>query len=466
MSRSSVVPFVSAGMLAPKKRDHLLARRQLYLNYGALSLATKLNLAGHDTVLVHGEHRSPTEILETLRAADKFPSKYPLMLSIPSYYALPWAREFCKLAKSAYPDSKIVVGGRWVVGPDPEWFQTMVPEADQVVLGLGEPIIESLLTSDASVHQRSIAPTPSYTLDHLLVEGHAAYQPSIEASRGCGMGCQFCEERDIPLERLRPPEAIARSMALVQEQYGGSEIHPYMQASLFAPNRSWADRLAEETAKQGRLGINWRTETRVDTLRPGAVASLASAGLKVVDLGLETASPTQILAMNKSKRPDQYLKSASELLSSCRDNGVMVKVNVLLYAGETEQTLAETRAWLDNHAESIRGVSVGPVIAYGPPRTAGILLDEWAEHGARPVDPRSAFESGITTMHLSRDFDAASAERISLELSRRYMDADAYFDLKGFSYYPRGYTRAQFDQDTHSSDPVTLPFEIAPRTAA
>ena len=259
------------------------------------------------------------------------------MLSIPSYYALPWAQEFCRLVKGRDPDCKIVVGGRWVVGPDPEWFRRIVPEADHLVTGLGESLIESLLSGHVTVQQRLADPTPDYTLDHRIVLGYTAYQPSIEASRGCGMGCQFCEERDIPLERLRSPNAIAQSMPLIQQQYRGYEVHPYMQASLFAPNRRWADQLAEETAKQGRVRIKWRAETRVDAMRPGSVAALAEAGLKVIDVGLETASPTQIIAMNKSKRPDHYLNSASELLAACHKNGVMVKVNILLYAGETDK---------------------------------------------------------------------------------------------------------------------------------
>lgn len=460
MHRSNTVAFVSAGMLAPKKRDHALARRQLYLNYGALSLATKLSLAGHDAILMHGEHQSPVESLEALLVAGQLPSRYPLMLSIPSYYALPWAQEFCKLVKKKDPDCKIVVGGRWVVGPDPDWFRILVPETDQLVPGLAEPIIESLLNDFAPNQPRLAVPTPDYTLDHLLIVGQTAYQPSIEASRGCGMGCTFCEERDIPLERLRSPDAIAQSMSLIQQQYGDGEIHPYMQASLFAPNRHWAERLADRTATQGGKSIQWRTETRVDAMKPGTVAALAAAGLKVIDLGLETASPKQILAMNKSKYPDHYLASASELLSACHNNGVMVKVNILLYAGETEQTLAETKAWLDEHATRIRGVSVGPVIAYGPPRTADVLLKRWATQGARPVDNHSAIETGITNIHLSPDFDATSAELISLDLSRRYMNANAYFDLKSFSYYPRGYTREQFDQDIRHSDASMLPFSI------
>jgi hypothetical protein len=56
------------------------------------------------------------------------------------------------------------------------------------------------------------------------------------------------------------------------------------------------------------------------------------------------------------------------------------------------------------------------------------------------------------------------AEAASLELSRRYMDADAYFNLKSFSYYARTYTRADFDHDVAASDKSQLPFRVAPET--
>ena len=456
MQTSGVVTFVSAGLLSPKKRDHALARRQLYLNYGALSLATTLQLADYDAVLVHGEHRAPAEVFADLQASGRFPSRYPLMLSIPSFYALPWAQVFCHLVKAAYPDCRIVVGGRWVVGPDMAWFRTKLPEADVLAPGLGEIYIQKLLT-EQPVLNRVAVPTPGFTLNHLLLEGHLRYQPSVEASRGCGMGCNFCEERDIPLEKLRQASAMVNSLALVQEQYGGAEIHPYLQSSMFTPNARWAAAMAEEMRRQG-LAIQWRTETRVDAMTPETLASLAAAGLKVIDLGLETASPTQILAMEKSDKPDRYLRKAEDLLAACQANGVKAKVNVLLFAGETEATLNETRDFLDSNASAIAGVSVGPVIAYGPPKTAGSLIEGWAKLGARPVDPQSAVLTGISTMHLSGDFDAPGAEAACLKLSRRYMDADAYFALKGFSYYPRDYTQSNFDDDVRASDPDRLPF--------
>lgn len=461
MKRSNKIVFVSAGMLSPKRRDHMLARRQLYLNYGALSLATILDSTGTETLLVHGEHSKPADVLAMLRDKGVFPSLLPVMLSIPSFYALPWAQTFCQLVRGVDPDARIIVGGRWVVGPDPDWLHAKLPEADLLIPGLAEPVIASLLTSAPDL-RRLPAPTPAFVLNHPLVSGFERYQPSIEASRGCGMGCTFCEERDIRLEKLRTPEQIARALAAVASQYGGSEIRPYFQSSMFAPNVNWGTGLANAVRALG-LNVPWRTESRVDALTPETIVCLAEAGMKVLDLGLETASPTQILNMRKSRHPDRYLERASTLLRACGDHGVAAKVNVLLYAGETARTFDETRSFLDDHKDSIAGVSVGPVVAYGPPTTADILLREWSRSGAEPVDPRSSSDTGISMIHLSHDFDAKSVEAASLELSRRYMDADAYFDLKSFSYYPRDYTRADFDRDVAASETSQLPFRVSTR---
>ena len=448
--------FVSAGMLSPKKRDHMLARRQLYLNYGALSLATILNDQGFKTLLVHGEYREPSELLDALVQDGTLPSSLPVMLSIPSFYALGWAQRFCRLVRLVDPRAKIIVGGRWVVGPDPGWLRKKLPEADLLIPGLAEPVITSLLTATPIVRRLS-APTPQFVLNHRLVSGFERYQPSIEASRGCGMGCSFCEERDIPLEKLLPAEQMAAALAMIAGQYGTSDVRPYLQSSMFAPNLNWSTVLVRAVRSRG-LDIKWRTESRVDALTPETIACLAEAGMKVLDLGLETASPTQILSMRKSAHPDRYLQRASKLLRACGHNGVAAKVNVLLYAGETVKTLTETCSFLDEHSEHIAGVSVGPVVAYGPPKTANTRLNEWSGSGCVAVDSRSTDETGITHVHLSREIDAESAELASLDISRRYMNADAYYRLKSFSYYPRDYTRHDFDRDVDASDESRLPF--------
>ena len=383
---------------------------------------------------------------------------------MPSTYALPWAQVFSRKLKDRFPNARIVVGGRWETNPDPEWLRRKLPEADDVVCGLGETQIDGLVGAAGSGYRARAA--AQVLLDHRLVQGFQAFQPSIEASRGCGMGCAFCEERAIPLTKLKPAAQLADHMQEVAAQYDGETIHPYLQSSFFVPTPRWAEALREEVATRG-LTTLWRTETRVDAMRPATVAHLAAkAGLQILDLGLETASPRQILAMQKSRKPDQYLRLASDLLNACRANGVWVKVNVLMYAGETAETFAETRAWLDEHSGAIKGVSVGPVLVYGPPKQAGPLLAEMAKQGARPVDPDQAEAEGISQLHLSSAFDAEAARPLRWKLSRRHMTADDYYDLKAFSYYPRSYDRSDFDADVAETNRDLLPFGFEPRTAS
>ena len=248
-------------------------------------------------------------------------------------------------------------------------------------------------------------------------------------------------------------------MQFALKQYDGGDIHPYFQSSLFLPSPRWASSLREE-AERRNLNIQWRCETRADAMLPETVEHLAAAGLKVIDLGLEAASPRQILAMGKSKNVDRYLRSASNLLAACKANGIWVKANVLLYAGETAQTIDETRAWLDQHSDAIKGVSVGPVVVFGPPRHSRPMLEELTRSGARAVEETASEQRGITSIHLSHEIDCDAAETIALDLSKRYMDEDAYFDLKAFSYYPRQYRRADFDSDVLASDAKSLPFRL------
>ena len=152
-------------------------------------------------------------------------------------------------------------------------------------------------------------------------------------------GLHFCQERDVPLQKLKAPERIADELRQLAGDYGDHGIHPYFQSSFFLPNPRWAQALAEQVQRCDAR-ILWRCESRVDGIKPEIVPSLAAAGMKVIDLGLESAAPEQILAMNKARDPARYLGAASKLLQACARYGIWVKVNVMLYAGETAHTLS------------------------------------------------------------------------------------------------------------------------------
>ncbi len=285
MRSNNSVTFVSAGLEKPKKRDNILARRQQYLNYGALTLATILDVKGYSVKLYHGGHAPPDFFARKLFKDGRLGSCYPLMLSMQSYYALSWVKIFTESIKKISPSTRIVMGGRWVVGPDPIWLKEQLPFVDEIIDGLAEDKIVRIVENENSGYiPISNSSAVEFVLNHRLIDNFNDFQPNVEASRGCGMGCDFCEERDIPLTPLKRPDLLARQLQDVALQYEDNSVRPYVQSSFFAPNKKWSEDflLASSNNKEK---VQWRCETRADSIKPGSVSALAEGGLKAIDLG-------------------------------------------------------------------------------------------------------------------------------------------------------------------------------------
>jgi radical SAM superfamily enzyme YgiQ (UPF0313 family) len=460
------VVCVSAGMLRPKKTDTPLARLHHYLNYGLLGLATVLSERGYRVSMLHGEFDEPGAVVSRLSEDRRLETKYPLLLSIPSSFALPWASQFAAKAKALAPDLRIIVGGRWVTATDGAWIRRQIPQADLVVYGLAETRIERLLDvrrwsnvpmTDKYVLGRGPETSEIPSLDFALVDDFERYQPCVEVSRGCGMGCSFCAESSIALTPARSPKAVAEALFQVSATYGGGEIRPYFQASFFRPSTPWIGALRDELGKHGRA-FRWRAESRVDALSPEQIGGLADAGLSVLDLGLESASPRQLARMKKTPNPSAYLRRASALLSACAEHGIWTKVNILLFPGETNRTLYETRKWLERHRDYIKGLSVGPMIVFRYGAQSNDYLREVEGLGASPVRSGDLDRIGYAHLHLSDEISHKRAIADSLELSREFMSSGDYFDLKSFSYFPRSFSRQDFEQLISSIDGSLLPF--------
>ena len=149
--------------------------------------------------------------------------------------------------------------------------------------------------------------------------------------------------------------------------------------------------------------------------------------------------------MGKSTYPAKYLERASQILKLAYEVGIDVKVNILLYAGETSRTIDETVTWLDIHRKYITGVSVGPVIAFGWEKKKKEFVTSLEALGARICNSNDIV--GVTQIDLSSQISGKESLKISKQISQEFMTHEEYFKLKSFSYFSRDYTFSDFEDD-------------------
>lgn len=432
------VLFISAGQQRTKKGKSVSNNKNMYLNYGLLSLATVISNAGYHPVVAHGNFTAPDRFIDELAESGLLKTRHPLYISIPSFYALSWVNEFTSLLKSKMSNI-IYVGGRWVIDDQPEALHKELPYVDHIITGLGENKILKTLTGMDDINNYDYI-----ALDYSLLKDRHLYQPSIEVSRGCGKKCAFCQEKNEPLTTLKNPSLLIKEYQDLIINDDLRIMTPYFEASMFKPTEKWLEDLINARHETQQL-FSWRAESRVDSLTDRLIHMLAQAGMKVIDLGLESASPEQLLSMEKSPKPDSYLERASRLLQLCYQYGIKTKVNVMFYAGENEKTINETTSWLREHQQYIYGLSSGVVSAFGWDNTKRAFIESLQLKGASICETESF--TGVTNFNLSKELSYQEGIHEAKKLSREFMSIDNFFYLKSFSYYPRDYSLENFKHD-------------------
>lgn len=443
VSIMSKVFFISAGQLDVKKDPSVKNKKNMYLNYGALLLSTIIKNAGFNIILMHGHFKKPLDFFSDLSNEGILKSDYPIFISIPSFFALTWVKELVFILKNKKKlKNKIYVGGRWVIDNKPSLLKKELTGIDGIIEGLGENKILPLLSGieDRNNYQ-------NVELDYSILYERRLFQPSIEVSRGCRMKCEFCQEKNEELTKLKSPEKIISEYKKIVLDDNLNTMNPYFECSIFISEKKWIERFINLRANNN-ISFLWRTESRVDKLNINHIPLLAKAGLKVIDLGLESASEVQLKKMGKTKNPANYLKKASELLKACYENRIKTKVNIMLYAGETYETLDKTLQWLRAHKDYIYGVSAGVVFAFGWDENKKEYLDEMISLGASIYQKNNLI--GVTKFNLSDEIDYDESMKLIKDISNEFMSDDHYFYLKSFSYYPRDYTKTQFDIDINN----------------
>jgi len=453
--------FVSAGMLN-KKKNHQI--NHLYLNYGLLGLATLLKSKEHHVSVYQGELFTPMELIKHLINHYSNIDEKIIFISIPSYFAVTWGHKFIQLIRNTF-HCRIIIGGRWVLS-DKNWALKKFADVDVIVNGQAEGIFEDILLNMQHIQKPLyINATSSKSvgtfneLDYALLHDYKKFAPSIEVSRGCGYGCGFCADKDVALTPLKPPEKIINEIINVNQLYGENDLNFYFQASIFNPNNAWIEQFYELYV-ESKLKTHWRCETRADiNLKEENIRLLSLSGLKVIDVGLESGSHIQLNRMKKTNKAKNYLDKAHQLMKHCHDYGIWVKVNILLYPGETHDTISETINFLETNQNYIKGLSVYPAIIYGSDQHAIDFLREVEKHGASAING-GIEDTGITNLNLSPEITFDEAKFLSVDIPKKFISQQDYFDLKSFSYYPRDYKYSDFIKHIAMIEERYLPFKF------
>jgi len=456
---SNSVIFISAGLIKGKKDYGSISQLNQYLNVGALSLANTLKHKDYQIILLHGDYKKPEDIISFLSEKEYLKTNYPICLSIPSIYAVQWASDFCKRLKSTKPELRIIAGGRGTSSLKKGWLKNKIPEIDYIHSGYADSYIESFIKNDYDNKGTAFSTHEDNNVDYKIIHEYQKYNPSVEIYRGCGKGCYFCIDKNIKFTTLKNPIQICDAIENAINCYEDKNIELYLEASHFKMNKQTSAIFSSEYNKRG-LETHWRCESRVDSMDNDTIENLFNAGLRVIDVGLESGSAAQIRNMGKAKNPDSYLAKACSMLEKCKELGIWTKINIMLYPGETLRTIEETSKWLSNNKRYFKGVSIFPLTIYGNDKNTDNYLDSLKKYGAVPVSINDMENNGYCNLHLSNSIKYEDSIRISRELSKEFMTDKDYFDLKSFGYFERGFDYQKFRDMILKSDSENLPFTI------
>ncbi|MFO7875060.1 MAG: radical SAM protein [Desulfovermiculus sp.] len=160
---------------------------------------------------------------------------------------------------------------------------------------------------------RDLLPMQDYAL---YLKGRKA--TSMISSRGCPFNCSFCASSQLFGLKWRPrsPESLVDEAERVQKEFGIGSIYFMDDNFTLDPERTIA--FCELVLKRG-LDLNWFCFSRANTIveREDMVEAMSAAGAHMVFLGIESANPQVLKALNKKITTDTSVQ-AVDLLKQYR----------------------------------------------------------------------------------------------------------------------------------------------------
>lgn len=342
---------------------------------GTLLLATNLLQAGFDTDVLHfwdveGYGKDYTAFIQNMirEILERAPRSVSFYTVWTNYHMM--LRIAAELKKTA-PEIYIVMGGPQASATAQETMASL-NYVDFVCSGEGEntvvPFFQSLLRQggkgleniaglyyrkDGNVVKNNMEmPLCDLNLlphwdDRLLAKGYNeapkklhsdTYYMPIDAGRGCPYNCTFCCTSHFwrRTYRMKSPERIVADIRYFNEKFGIRSF--WFSHDAFTINSKLVEHVCDHIIEQN-LDIRWRCSTRIDCVTEELILKMKQAGLRSIEVGIETGSKRMQKLTNKRLDLEEACKKIKFMLEN------KIKVGLFFMYGfpeESEQDLNDT----------------------------------------------------------------------------------------------------------------------------
>jgi anaerobic magnesium-protoporphyrin IX monomethyl ester cyclase len=184
-------------------------------------------------------------------------------------------------------------------------------------------------------------------------EAHGRLSWNMVTSRGCPYACNWCAKPVFGRRYAqRSASHAAEELRLLRERVRPD--HVWFADDIFGITPNWIEEFADEVTRRGAR-TPFTIQSRVNLMKPRAVAALHEAGCEEVWLGVESGSQSVLDAMDKGTRIEQVREATRTLQAQ----GIRACWFIQLgYLGETGEDLARTRDLILEERPDEIGVSV------------------------------------------------------------------------------------------------------------
>lgn len=310
----------------------------------------------------------------------------------------------------------------------------------------GEPFFKNIILDGMAIHdcpgiiyknnngqfvdtKRDVFLASLSAYDHTLYPDYKKFVPSLEVSRGCNNNCVFCSNNKMKQVRKSVNEII-NEIETIKSAYGES-VCAYFQTPHFLLPKHDLKKIAQ-FRHRGDSFI-WRTQTSVRYLTSENIQALYDAGARVIDVGFESASPKMLHNMGKDKNPDEYLIIMKNALKDAVKVGLRLKLNILLFVGETRESLTQTILFLKDNLHGFHSFSAYPVMVY-PSANSKKFIEIIKNLGGSVSE--IPMNGSIYSVNLSPQIEYPKANRLALLLGKSFQHHEMYMSQRRIGYLP------------------------------